>query len=180
VKQSPVLVGSIRTRRLGRVWIACSARGLVAVEFGLSRTAFVSVLRRRTGLEVRPSFSRVQVAATQIGQYLEGRLRIFRLPIDWSTIPSPFQRAVLKAVLAIPYGQTRTYAEIARRVGHPSAPRAVGRANATNPMPLVIPCHRVIGSDGDLRGYGGAGGVRTKAWLIEMEASDSPLAGAMP
>ena len=165
-----IFVGSTRTRRLGSIWIACSERGLVAVEFGLSRSEFESALQRRTGLELRPSLSRVRGAASQIRRYLGGNLRRFDLQIDWSTITSPFQRAVLKAVLSIPYGQTRTYAQIARQVGHPSAPRAIGQANATNPIPLVIPCHRVIGSDGSLRGYGGAGGVRTKAWLIGMEA----------
>ena len=62
--------------------------------------------------------------------------------------------------LRFPYGETRTYSEIAAKIGHPGAARAVGRANATNPMPLVIPCHRLIGSDGALRGYGGAGGLQ--------------------
>jgi O-6-methylguanine DNA methyltransferase len=71
--------------------------------------------------------------------------------------------------MAIPYGQTRTYREIAAQIGTPNAPRAVGRANATNPMPLVIPCHRVIGTDGKLHGYGGAGGLKTKRWLLTME-----------
>ncbi len=88
--------------------------------------------------------------------------------IDWSVL-TPFQQKVLQATLAIPYGQTRTYAEIAQQVGKPRAARAVGRAEATNPMPVVIPCHRVIGSDGKLHGYGAGEGLPTKAWLLELE-----------
>jgi methylated-DNA-[protein]-cysteine S-methyltransferase len=107
----------------------------------------------------------------QIKEYVEGRRRVFDLRIDWSFVPSEFQRKALQAVLAIPYGQTRTYGQIAAQIGYPLASRAVGRANATNPMPLVIPCHRVTGSDGRLHGYGGVGGLRTKAWLLKMEGA---------
>jgi methylated-DNA-[protein]-cysteine S-methyltransferase len=102
---------------------------------------------------------------------VEGRRRYFDLTIDWSVIRSQFQRKALQAVLEIPYAQTRTYAQIAAQIGFPLAARAVGRANATNPMPLVIPCHRVVGSDGTLHGYGGVGGLHTKAWLLKMEAA---------
>jgi methylated-DNA-[protein]-cysteine S-methyltransferase len=83
----------------------------------------------------------------------------------------PFQLKTLKAVFGIPYGETRTYAEIAAQIGHPIAFRAVGRANATNPMPLVIPCHRVIGTDGKLHGYGGGDGLPTKEWLLKLEGA---------
>jgi methylated-DNA-[protein]-cysteine S-methyltransferase len=166
-----IYFGSIMSRRLGRIWVARSALGLVAVEFGVSRANFERLLSRRTGLQICHAPRRVHAAAGQIREYLIGKRRLFRIKIDWSTMASAFQRAALEAVLAIPYGQTRTYAQIAREIGYPRAPRAVGRANATNPMPLVIPCHRVIGADGSLRGYGGAGGLRTKAWLLKMEAS---------
>ncbi len=79
----------------------------------------------------------------------------------------PFQQAVLQATYEIPYGETRTYKEIAERIGRPRAARAVGRAEATNPMPLVLPCHRVIGVDGKLHGYGLGEGVKTKEWLVK-------------
>jgi len=84
------------------------------------------------------------------------------LKIDWSILSSDFQRDALRAVFSIPYGETRTYADIAALIGHPQAFRAMGRANATNPMPLVIPCHRVIGTDGKLHGYGGKGGLKPR------------------
>jgi methylated-DNA-[protein]-cysteine S-methyltransferase len=77
----------------------------------------------------------------------------------------------LRAVHAIPYGRLSTYGEIAAQIGNPKSVRAVGRANATNPIPIVIPCHRVIGSDGKLHGYGAPGGLETKAWLLRMEGS---------
>jgi O-6-methylguanine DNA methyltransferase len=82
---------------------------------------------------------------------------------------TPFQRQARRAVAAIPYGQTRAYSQIAAHLGNANAARAVGRANATNPIPLVIPCHRVVGADGSLCGYGGAGGLRTKRWLLDLE-----------
>jgi len=171
LKKSLIYYGSIVGRRLGRIWVATSARGLVAVEFGISRTDFEYLLGRRTDAAIYFAPRRIRTAAVQIREYLVGKRRLFSIKIDWSILASPFQRAALKAVTAIPYGRTSTYTQIARKIGHPLAPRAVGRANATNPVPLVIPCHRVVGIDGSLRGYGGAGGQHTKAWLLKMESS---------
>jgi len=82
---------------------------------------------------------------------------------------TPFQLQVLHLTLDIPYGHTSTYKELAKRLGNQFAARAVGRVEATNPIPLVIPCHRVLGSDGSLHGYGGPGGIKLKAWLLELE-----------
>jgi methylated-DNA-[protein]-cysteine S-methyltransferase len=81
---------------------------------------------------------------------------------------TPFQRAVWQAVLEIPYGETRSYADIARSIGHPLASRAVGAANAVNPLPFVVPCHRVIGADGTIKGF--PGGRVTRAMLLQLEA----------
>jgi methylated-DNA-[protein]-cysteine S-methyltransferase len=113
--------------------------------------------------------SKVRPAVEQIAEYLRGERRAFDLPIDWSIL-SPFPEQVLRLTYAIPYGSTRTYAELAHQVGSPGAARAVGRAQATNPMPLVIPCHRVLGSDGKLHGYGAGDGLATKEWLLRMES----------
>jgi methylated-DNA-[protein]-cysteine S-methyltransferase len=171
MKITPILIGSIQTTRLGEVWVALSEHGLVAVEFGISRADFEATIQKQTCGNVEYAPRRVTKAVRQIKEYIDGKRRTFYLKIDWSVLASDFQRAALRAVISIPYGHTRTYAQVAAQIGHPDAPRAVGRANATNPMPLVIPCHRVIGTDGKLHGYGGAGGLRTKEWLLKMESA---------
>jgi methylated-DNA-[protein]-cysteine S-methyltransferase len=172
------VVGSVLTPQLGEVWVAVSERGLVTVEFGVSRATFDSHVRKQTrrGIQSAADAGKrgVTNATRQIAEYLQGKRRAFDLPIDWSILGSEFQRVALSAVMAIPYGETRTYGQVAAQIGYPQSPRAVGRANATNPMPLVIPCHRVIGSDGKLHGYGGAGGLRTKEWLLNLEGAAVP------
>jgi len=164
-----ILIGSIKPTPLGEVWAAVSTHGLVRVEFGISQASFERLVRRQTKCETGYAPHQVRTALQQVREYLLGRRHQFELRLDWSVLASDFQRAALRAVFAIPFGETRTYAEIAAQIGHPQAFRAMGRANATNPMPLVIPCHRVIGSDGGLHGYGGKGGLKTKVWLINME-----------
>jgi methylated-DNA-[protein]-cysteine S-methyltransferase len=173
MKKMVASIRGVRTPQLGEVWVAFSQSGLVAVEYGVRRDVFAASVRRRASVSTEPAsaatVARLRQATCELVEYLDGRRREFTLPIDWSALGSDFQRAALKAVAAIPYGETRTYAEIAAEIGHPLAQRAVGRANATNPMPLVIPCHRVIGSDGKLHGYGGRGGLKTKQWLLDLE-----------
>jgi methylated-DNA-[protein]-cysteine S-methyltransferase len=169
MQKPPILIGNIQTTRLGEVWAALSERGLVSVEFGVSRRHFEAAVRKQTRRAVEYAPARASAATRQIKEYVDGRRRAFDLTIDWSVLSSDFARAALQAVFAIPYGETRTYADIAAQIGRPNAPRAVGRANALNPMPLVIPCHRVIGTDGKLHGYGGKGGLKTKEWLLKME-----------
>lgn len=105
-------------------------------------------------------------AFDQLERYLSGRLRRFTVPIAFTT-GTPFQRAVWRALLDIPYGETRTYGQIAEAVGRPSAVRAVGSANNRNPLPIIVPCHRVVGSGGRMVGY--AYGVGMKRSLLQME-----------
>lgn len=162
-----VWIGSMEHGRLGPLWVAVSPRGLAAVRMRATASEMGDLFPED---DVVHDPDRATDALDQIGAYLRGERRGFDLPIDWSVL-TPFQEEVLRIVFAIPYGQTRTYQQIADELGKPGAARAVGRANATNPMPLVIPCHRVLGSDGSLHGYGGAGGVETKAWLLAMEGS---------
>ena len=103
----------------------------------------------------------------QLREYLEGARREFDLTL--APPGTPFQRRVWEELSRIPYGATISYRELARRVGNPAATRAVARANATNPIPIVVPCHRVIGSDGTLTGYGG--GLHRKRWLLALEGA---------
>lgn len=101
----------------------------------------------------------------QLGEYFTGGRRTFDIPL--APRGTSFQRAVWNALLAIPYGATVSYGELAFRIGKPSAVRAVGAANGANPIPVIIPCHRVIGANGSLTGYGG--GIERKQWLLALE-----------
>jgi methylated-DNA-[protein]-cysteine S-methyltransferase len=105
---------------------------------------------------------------SQVLAYVRRELQDFSIPIDWGQY-SPFQMDVLKATRAIPYGETRSYGEVAAVIGKPKAARAVGQAEKRNQVPLVIPCHRVIGSDGSLTGYGGSSNTDLKGRLIAFE-----------
>jgi O-6-methylguanine DNA methyltransferase len=163
-------IGQTGVTPLGRFWLAASDLGLVAVEWGQTQVEFEAYLSRRFKRTVEYAPERVRQAAAQLKEYLSGQRRAFTLIIDW-TVLRQFQQLVLHATSEIPYGETRTYKEIAGRIGRPRAARAVGRAEATNPMPLVLPCHRVIGMDGKLHGYGMAEGLKTKAWLLKLEGA---------
>ncbi|MFO7889348.1 MAG: methylated-DNA--[protein]-cysteine S-methyltransferase [bacterium] len=104
-------------------------------------------------------------AACQLREYFKGERKQFSLFLDLEA--TEFQKKVLKAVQKVPYGTTRSYKDIAEKIGNPKAARAVGSANRTNPLPIIIPCHRIIGSDGSLTGYGG--GIELKRKLLEFE-----------
>ena len=108
-------------------------------------------------------------ARQQLLEYFAGERTEFDLPLKLAG--SEFQVSVLKALQAIPYGETVSYGEIARRIGRPKAVRAVGAANGRNPIPIVVPCHRVIGTSGDLTGFGG--GLDTKEALLRLEAENT-------
>lgn len=168
--KTPLYFGESGNTKLGKFWLAVSDQGLVAVEWGLSQAEFEAKLAKRFKRATNHEQKRIKGAAKELDEYLKGRRRFFSQPIDWMVL-RPFQRLALQATHAIPYGETRTYKEIAEQIQHPGAARAVGRAEATNPMPVVIPCHRVIGSDGKLTGYGMGHGLRTKEWLLKLEGA---------
>jgi methylated-DNA-[protein]-cysteine S-methyltransferase len=104
-------------------------------------------------------------AARQLAEYFNGRRRAFDLALRLEG--TEFQRRAWRCLMEIPYGETRSYGEQAKRIGNPNASRAVGLANGRNPIPIVVPCHRVIGADGSLTGFGG--GIERKRWLLEHE-----------
>jgi methylated-DNA-[protein]-cysteine S-methyltransferase len=168
----PISITLLPDSPLGPVWLAVTDQGLAALDIQVGREEFVQHLKKRGFKEFNQATEKAPEVARQLSEYLEGKRQSFDFPIDWDVL-KPFQRQVLQATYAIPYGVTATYGEIAARLGKPRAARAVGRAEATNPMPLVIPCHRVLGSDGKLHGYGAAGGLATKAWLLRMEAENA-------
>jgi methylated-DNA-[protein]-cysteine S-methyltransferase len=105
------------------------------------------------------------LAAGQLAEYFAGDRRVFDLPL--ARVGTPFQQRVWRELVAIPFGETRSYGEIARTIGRPTASRAVGAANGKNPFAIVVPCHRVIGAGGALTGY--AGGMAAKRWLLAHE-----------
>ncbi|GAB4582057.1 MAG: methylated-DNA--[protein]-cysteine S-methyltransferase [Anaerolineales bacterium] len=162
----PFSVSQISSTPLGPINIAWTAQGVVAAEIGGALTTFAAHISKQLG-DV-PTREETSPARPQIEEYLQGKRTKFEVEINWA-LCTPFQRQVLEQQLAIPYGETRTYGQLAAQIGKPRAARAVGRAGATNPIPLIIPCHRVIGADGSLRGYAAPGGIQTKAWLLALE-----------
>lgn len=168
-------MSTIRFRHIdspvGSLTIAASDAGLRAIEFPSNRHPVRRNHEWREG--DHPLLRRAQA---QLDEYFAGQRRTFDLPL--APQGTPFQREVWFALAAIPYGRTASYAHLAAQVGRPAATRAVGAANGRNPLPIVLPCHRVIGADGSLTGFGG--GLPTKRFLLELEgalASDTPSPG---
>lgn len=164
----PIYIGWLPSSPIGPLWVAVSELGLVAVEWSMPQADFSVQIERRFQTDVVYDELQTKEALLQLSEYLEGKRRQFTLPLDLSDMTT-FQQQVLHHTLLIPFGRTLTYKDIARQIGNPHAARAVGRVEATNPIPLVIPCHRVLGSDGSLHGYGGPGGIKLKAWLLNLE-----------
>jgi len=141
------------------------------IEIGGTDTAVTSV-RFVSGRPPQPSSESTPVlrdAFRQIDEYFLGRRTTFRVALDLRG--TPFQQSVWRALLDVPFGRNTTYRDIAAAIGRPRAVRAVGAANGANPVSIIVPCHRVIGADGSLVGYGG--GLRRKAWLLAHEQSKS-------
>jgi methylated-DNA-[protein]-cysteine S-methyltransferase len=146
---------------LGPILLTADEDGLTGVNFQDAKGAKKP---RHGSVESKAPF---REAERQIGAYFRGVLRNFNLAL--SVKGTAFQRSVWKALCDIPYGETISYRELARRIGRPTACRAVGAANARNPLPIVVPCHRVVGSNGQLTGY--YGGTYLKEYLLSLEAA---------
>lgn len=154
---------------LGLLWAAVSNRGVWAASYGIDEPEFRAEVLRRAPVRLVYDEARVAPVLRQLHEFLQGQRRRFDLTVDWRGM-TDFQIAVRRAVMALPYGHTASYGEIAALVGRPRAARAVGGVQAGNPISFIIPCHRVLGANGSLHGYGGYGGLQTKAWLLELEA----------
>ena len=128
--------------------------------------------RRLPDADVQPAAGKLDYLAAALEDFFAGA-PLPPLPVDLRG--TPFQRRVWEAVLLIPHGETRSYADIARAIGHPHAGRAVGAANAVNPLPFIVPCHRVVGADGSIKGF--PGGIVNRRMLLELEGV-SPRARA--
>ena len=164
---------------VGPLFLGASERGLVTLEFDTRLPGQQTIrpnprdLREEGGEFVfKDSPRRLQPYVRELKEYFAGTRREFTFPLDLRG--TGFQLACWRALLAIPYGETRTYADVARAVGKPNAFRAVGMANNRNPIAIVVPCHRVIASGGSLCGYGG--GLDIKRMLLDLERGEiSPL-----
>lgn len=157
------------SRRLGLLWAAVSERGVWAASYGVDEAEFLAHIQARGAAQAVHDPKRPAAFLRQMDEFLQGRRQSFDGEIDWTGM-TPFQVAVRQAVMGVPYGQTASYGDIAAAVGKPLAARAVGGVQARNPISFLIPCHRIIGSDGSLHGYGGFGGLETKRWLLKLEA----------
>jgi methylated-DNA-[protein]-cysteine S-methyltransferase len=168
------LRSTVMNSAVGPLFLAVSGNGLVALEFD-ARLPGQQTIRpnprdlraERKGFTFEDSALSMTAYVAELEEFFDGRRRNFTFPLDLRG--TDFQRACWHALLAIPYGETRTYADIARAVGKPTAFRAVGMANNRNPIAIVVPCHRVIASDGTLCGYGG--GLDVKRKLLELEGA---------
>jgi len=154
---------------LGTYTLVSSRRGVVCVE--PEEEAETRLTRwRRDGIRLQRGDEHNAALARELDAYFAGKLRRFTVPLDlWGTA---FQRQVWELLYRIPYGVTRSYREVAQALGNPKAARAVGQAIGSNPLSIVVPCHRVIGSDGRLTGYGG--GLHKKKALLDLESGAQP------
>jgi methylated-DNA-[protein]-cysteine S-methyltransferase len=153
---------------VGPLFVAASSRGLAAISYDVEPDEQLERLVRIAGPAVLRSPKSVDLARRELDEYFGGRRRTFDLSLDLRALP-PFTVSVLRELARVPYGETTTYGALASRVGRPRAARAVGTVMNRNRIPIVLPCHRVVGASGDLVGY--AGGLDRKIRLLELEGA---------
>ncbi|HKE79395.1 MAG TPA: methylated-DNA--[protein]-cysteine S-methyltransferase [Solirubrobacteraceae bacterium] len=155
---------------IGTLVAAATPRGLVTLSYEDRRGGGTDAVLDWVAAKLSPRMleapAKLDGVRRELDEYFEGRRRAFDLPIDWA-LTGDFTRRVLKATAAIPFGQVSTYGAVAAEAGNPKASRAAGRALGANPIPIVVPCHRVIGTNGRLTGY--TGGLDRKIALLELE-----------
>ena len=163
---------------LGPLWIAVGPRGLSMISYGTEPNATdLGRLIRTYGPGILPDPRRTSTVERELDQYFNGRRRSFDVDVDLTGL-TPFQRRVLRATARVPYGKLVTYKTVARQAGNEAASRAAGAAVGANPIPIVVPCHRVVASDGTLGGY--AGGLDAKRRLLAIERGEAVPPGGWP
>ena len=156
------------TTRLGPMFACATQKGICLLEFTNRRmleTEFIDLRRRLKAVILPGENPFLEQVQQEIGEYMDGQRRDFTVPLH--APGTEFQQLVWQELQEIPFGETRSYGQMAERIGRPKAVRAMGTANGANRIAIIIPCHRVIGADGSLTGYGG--GLGRKKWLLEME-----------
>jgi methylated-DNA-[protein]-cysteine S-methyltransferase len=166
--QAPVIQWDEMSSPLGPLFVAINPQGVCALDFGRNQAHFLSRLDPRAQTTKDPQA--LADVVSQLRQYFAGRRCAFRLAVDISGL-TPFQRSVLELTSRIAPGQVWTYGRVAEELGRSESSRAVGQALARNPVPIVIPCHRVIASDGGMGGYSGGSGIQAKRWLLQLEGA---------
>jgi O-6-methylguanine DNA methyltransferase len=166
--EAPLIEWSEMNSPLGPLYAAVNRKGLCALDFGRQENEFLNRFDRRVRLE--RNSKAVQQVMAQLREYFAGDRSGFHLPVDLSAL-TPFQRTVLEVACRIAPGQVWTYHRLAEELGRPQCSRPVGQALARNPVPIVIPCHRVIASNGSLGGYSGGSGLKAKEWLLRLEGA---------
>jgi O-6-methylguanine DNA methyltransferase len=160
-----VYYASFESPWLGKVFVASTDRGVCMVDYLKPEKVFLKELKKQFPGEIVKNDQKNREALSELKKYVKGELKRFQCRLDLQG--TPFQKKVWSALTKIPYGRTRSYQDIARTIGHPKAFRAVGNANGSNPVPLIVPCHRVIESNGGLGGFGH--GLKVKKQLLDFE-----------
>ncbi|HUQ41535.1 MAG TPA: methylated-DNA--[protein]-cysteine S-methyltransferase [Candidatus Limnocylindrales bacterium] len=160
---------------LGPLWIAVGPKGVLSIHYGKEPShGELARIVRTYGPGVLPDPRKADPVARQLDQYFDGKRRTFDLDVDLSTL-TEFQRKILAATARVAYGDVATYAKVAAKAGNERASRAAGAALGSNPVPIVVPCHRILASDGTLGGY--AGGLPAKRVLLQLERGAVPPGG---
>lgn len=160
---------------LGPLWIAVGPKGVLAIHYGSDPDAYeLARIVRAYGPGLLPDARRADPVARELDQYFSGKRRAFDVAVDLSPL-TDFQRRILRATARVGFGSVSTYARVARNAGSEKGSRAAGQALGANPIPIVVPCHRVLASDGTLGGY--AGGLDAKRRLLALEREEVPTGG---
>jgi O-6-methylguanine DNA methyltransferase len=165
---APLIQWDVIESPVGALYIAVSAKGVCSVDFGVTRSAFLSQLDPMARVEQNPAA--LAFVTQQLREYFAGTRFRFDLPLDFSRL-TPFQQNVLQVTRSIAAGTVWTYRQVAEAMGKPKASRPVGQALGHNPVPIVVPCHRVVASDGSLGGYSAGGGLESKRLLLQLEGA---------
>lgn len=169
-KENTIFFDNLSHPTIETLYLAMRRNKVIAIDFGVDEIEFITQVEQKFNAPVYFDHDETRAALEQVRNYLNGQHTDFNLPTDISTL-TDFQQQVLQATQQIPRGRIATYMDIAHKIGNPKAVRAVGQALGRNPIPIVIPCHRVIASNGSLGGYSGGGGLETKAKLLRLEGA---------
>jgi methylated-DNA-[protein]-cysteine S-methyltransferase len=168
MENAPLIRWDAAPSRVGTIYAAISEEGVCAVDFAVEEADFLALLDPLARIRREPEA--VAEALRQLGEYFNGERKRFDLPVDLRQT-TPFQRRALQLIRDIPVGRVWTYKQVAEKLGRPTASRAVGQAMAHNPVPIIIPCHRVIATSGGLQGYGAGRGIESKRMLLRFEGA---------